>query len=104
VRPHTLFISLAASLVCVGCTSSATAPSAPNPSGPPALESPPPDPAGAKLPTVAEPVNLNPVDFSADITIPYIGYLRQKIDRPFGADSIETIGGFGYRLRTEEAP
>jgi two-component system OmpR family response regulator len=25
--------------------------------------------------------------------------LRQKIDRPFGADSIETVRGLGYRLR-----
>lgn len=77
MRPHTFFISLAASPVCVGCTSSATAPSAANPSGPPALEGPPASPA-AKLPTLAEPVNLNPADISA-------------------------VRGFGYRLRTEEA-
>ena len=30
----------------------------------------------------------------------YIGYLRDKIDRPFGRDSIETVRGVGYRLRT----
>jgi two-component system, OmpR family, response regulator len=29
----------------------------------------------------------------------YIRYLREKIDRPFGRDSIETIRGVGYRLR-----
>jgi two-component system OmpR family response regulator len=29
----------------------------------------------------------------------YIRYLRDKIDRPFGADSIETVRGVGYRLR-----
>jgi two-component system OmpR family response regulator len=29
----------------------------------------------------------------------YVRYLREKIDRPFGRDSIETIRGFGYRLR-----
>jgi two-component system OmpR family response regulator len=29
----------------------------------------------------------------------YVRYLRQKIDRPFGLDSIETIRGAGYRLR-----
>jgi two-component system OmpR family response regulator len=28
----------------------------------------------------------------------YVGYLRQKIDRPFGRRSIETIRGVGYRL------
>jgi two-component system OmpR family response regulator len=31
----------------------------------------------------------------------YIGYLRDKIDRPFGRRSIETIRGVGYRLRAE---
>jgi two-component system OmpR family response regulator len=30
----------------------------------------------------------------------YVGYLRQKVDRPFGAESIETVRGVGYRLRT----
>lgn len=29
----------------------------------------------------------------------YVGYLRDKIDRPFGRDSIETVRGVGYRLR-----
>jgi two-component system OmpR family response regulator len=29
----------------------------------------------------------------------YVGYLRQKIDRPFECDSIETVRGAGYRLR-----
>jgi two-component system OmpR family response regulator len=29
----------------------------------------------------------------------YVRYLREKIDRPFGADSIETVRGAGYRLR-----
>jgi two-component system OmpR family response regulator len=34
----------------------------------------------------------------------YIRYLRQKIDRPFHANSIETVRGVGYRLRaTDEA-
>ena len=28
----------------------------------------------------------------------YVRYLREKIDRPFGRDSIETIRGVGYRL------
>jgi two-component system, OmpR family, response regulator len=31
----------------------------------------------------------------------YVRYLRQKIDRPFGADSIETVRGAGYRLRRD---
>jgi two-component system OmpR family response regulator len=29
----------------------------------------------------------------------YVRYLREKIDRPFGAASIETVRGVGYRLR-----
>lgn len=33
----------------------------------------------------------------------YVRYLREKIDRPFGADSIETVRGAGYRLRAEAA-
>jgi two-component system OmpR family response regulator len=31
----------------------------------------------------------------------YVRYLRQKVDRPFGADSIETVRGAGYRMRKE---
>jgi two-component system OmpR family response regulator len=29
----------------------------------------------------------------------YIRYLREKIDRPFGSDTIETVRGVGYRLK-----
>jgi two-component system OmpR family response regulator len=29
----------------------------------------------------------------------YIRYLREKIDRPFGTESLETVWGGGYRLR-----
>jgi two-component system, OmpR family, response regulator len=31
----------------------------------------------------------------------YIRYLREKIDRPFGVRSIETVRGAGYRLRRD---
>jgi DNA-binding response OmpR family regulator len=31
----------------------------------------------------------------------YIGYLRRKIDQPFGRKSIETIRGAGYRVRSD---
>jgi two-component system, OmpR family, response regulator len=41
-------------------------------------------------------------DNRSNVVDVYIGYLRQKIDRPFDTDSIETVRGFGYRLRTEE--
>jgi two-component system OmpR family response regulator len=31
----------------------------------------------------------------------YVRYLREKIDRPFGCDSIETVRGVGYRMRAD---
>jgi two-component system, OmpR family, response regulator len=31
----------------------------------------------------------------------YIRYLREKLDRPFGVESIETVRGSGYRLRED---
>ena len=31
----------------------------------------------------------------------YVGYLREKIDRPFGMESLETVRGRGYRLRED---
>jgi len=34
----------------------------------------------------------------------YVRYLRDKIDRPFGRDSIETVRGVGYRLRADGSP
>ncbi|MEY2522281.1 MAG: hypothetical protein QOJ66_846 [Ilumatobacteraceae bacterium] len=37
-------------------------------------------------------------DFETNIVDVYIGYLRRKIDTPFGRSSIETLRGRGYRL------
>jgi two-component system, OmpR family, response regulator len=31
----------------------------------------------------------------------YVRYLREKLDRPLGADSFETVRGVGYRLRRD---
>jgi two-component system OmpR family response regulator len=31
----------------------------------------------------------------------YVRYLREKVDRPFGVESIETVRGTGYRLRAD---
>jgi two-component system OmpR family response regulator len=31
----------------------------------------------------------------------YVAYLRDKVDRPFGRASLETVRGVGYRLRDE---
>jgi len=33
----------------------------------------------------------------------YVGYLRRKVDEPFGRQSIQTVRGVGYRL-LEETP
>jgi two-component system OmpR family response regulator len=33
----------------------------------------------------------------------YVGYLRQKVDRPFGRASLETVRNVGYRLRDDGA-
>jgi hypothetical protein len=64
-------LTLAAALICVGCTTSANAPSATNPTSP--LESQPASApsTGPELPTGADPVTLDPANFSADITNPY---------------------------------
>jgi two-component system OmpR family response regulator len=32
----------------------------------------------------------------------YVGYLRDKLDRPYGRSSIETVRGAGYRLRADD--
>jgi two-component system OmpR family response regulator len=31
----------------------------------------------------------------------YVRYLRSKVDRPFGLESIETVRGVGYRFRRD---
>jgi two-component system OmpR family response regulator len=31
----------------------------------------------------------------------YVRYLREKLDRPFGVESIETVRGSGYRMRPD---
>jgi two-component system OmpR family response regulator len=31
----------------------------------------------------------------------YVRYLREKVDRPFGRHSLETVRGAGYRLRED---
>ena len=42
-------------------------------------------------------------DFDGDPNIVevYIGHLRNKIDRPFARESIETVRGAGYRLAAD---
>ena len=38
-------------------------------------------------------------DGNSNIVEVYVGYLRRKIDRPFGTESIVTVPGSGYRLQ-----
>jgi two-component system OmpR family response regulator len=40
-------------------------------------------------------------DNRSNVITVYIRYLREKIDRPFGRSSIETVRGAGYRLRKD---
>jgi two-component system, OmpR family, response regulator len=42
-------------------------------------------------------------DGDSNVVDVYVRYLRNKVDRPFGRASIETIRGAGYRLRAEGA-
>ena len=38
-------------------------------------------------------------DGVSNVVDQYVGYLRRKIDRPFGTAQLETVRGVGYRLR-----
>jgi two-component system OmpR family response regulator len=40
-------------------------------------------------------------DGDSNVVDVYVRYLREKVDRPFGRRSIETVRGVGYRLREE---
>ena len=40
-------------------------------------------------------------DNRSNVITVYIRYLREKVDRPFGRRSIETVHGAGYRLRKD---
>jgi len=39
-------------------------------------------------------------DGTSNVVDVYVRYLREKIDRPFGRSSLETVRGHGYRLRS----
>jgi two-component system OmpR family response regulator len=41
-------------------------------------------------------------DGTSNVVDQYIAYLRRKVDRPFGLADIETVRGFGYRLRARD--
>ena len=40
-------------------------------------------------------------DGDSNVVDVYVRYLREKVDRPFGRRSIETVRGVGYRLRED---
>jgi two-component system OmpR family response regulator len=42
-------------------------------------------------------------DSDSNVVDVYIRYLREKVDRPFGRASIETVRGTGYRFREAQA-
>jgi two-component system, OmpR family, response regulator len=41
-------------------------------------------------------------DPASNVVDQYVGYLRRKVDRPFGREDLETVRGVGYRLREPE--
>jgi len=41
---------------------------------------------------------------SENIVEVYVGYLRKKIDAPFGLSTLQTVRGMGYRLVADEPP
>jgi two-component system OmpR family response regulator len=41
-------------------------------------------------------------DGDSNVVDQYVSYLRRKVDRPFGRRDIETVRGYGYRLRPAE--
>jgi two-component system OmpR family response regulator len=42
-------------------------------------------------------------DADSNVVEVYVGYLRQKLDRPFGRRSLRTLRGAGYRLVDDRA-
>ena len=43
-------------------------------------------------------------DGGSNVIDQYVGYLRRKIDQPFGRSDLETVRGVGYRLRDSSRP
>lgn len=43
-------------------------------------------------------------DGGSNVIDQYVGYLRRKIDQPFGRSDLETVRGVGYRLRDSNRP
>lgn len=43
-------------------------------------------------------------DGGSNVVDVYVRYLREKIDRPFGRSTLQTVRGAGYRLRDDATP
>ena len=43
-------------------------------------------------------------DGQSNVVDVYVRYLRDKIDRPFGRETVETVRGIGYRMRAGDQP
>ncbi len=43
----------------------------------------------------------DPAAVGSNVVDVYVRYLREKVDRPFGLASIETVRGLGYRMRAD---
>lgn len=43
----------------------------------------------------------NAYDNRSNVVDVYVGYLREKIDRPFGLETLKTVRGSGYRLEAD---
>ena len=43
-------------------------------------------------------------DGTSNVVDVYVRYLREKIDRPFGRSSLETVRGTGYRILPDDTP
>lgn len=43
-------------------------------------------------------------DATSNVVDQYVGYLRRKLDKPYGRNDIETLRGAGYRLRVSAGP
>ena len=41
------------------------------------------------------------LDVDLNLVEVYVGYLRKKLDAPFGRSALQTVRGAGYRLRAE---
>lgn len=53
---------------------------------------------------IAEHVWDAELDIDSNVVEVYIGYLRRKLDKPFGRRDIQTLRGIGYRMMDDAAP